>query len=265
MQRTLFICFASALGCAGCLPWMGVLYPVFGSFGTTSLGLLSGAETLPLQGDHFLRYHASQKAFAVPQLTRALVRCADKVAAEHPDATLLIGDLSAPRGGFLPGHRSHRSGRDVDIAFYASDAVGTPIKAVPLIHFDRFGVGLSNRHVRRFDTPRNWALVEALLNDAEIEVQWIFVSAGLKALLLDWALKNNRDLETVEKAASVLRQPGDSAPHDDHFHVRIYCPQDSSGHLCLDVDPIWPWISPAPLPPIPSDEVLLHAALDGLE
>lgn len=265
MVRRLLICSMVVLGCTGCLPWMGVLYPFTGSFGATNRGLLRGGENLPMQGDHFRRYHSSKKAFAVPQLAHALVRCADKVAAEHQGAVLRIGDISAASGGFLPGHSSHRSGRDVDLAFYTADQHLSPADGIPLAHFDRFGVGIRGTEPVLFDTARNWALVKALLSDEEIEVQWIFVSAGLKALLLQWALENEPDLSIVERAASVLRQPGDAAPHDDHFHLRIYCPKDTTGAHCIDVNPVWPWISPTPPPPMPSDEILLQAALEGLE
>ncbi len=254
-----------ALTASGCLPWFGTMYPFFGAFGTTSEGLLSGAETLPTQGAHFRRYHASSKAYAVPSLTAALVRAADAVAATYLDAVLLIGDMSGKRGGKIPGHSSHRSGRDVDLAFYVTDLWERSTEGYPLVHFDRFGVGAKDKTVRRFDTARNWALVEALLTDPAVEVQWIFVSNGLKALLLDWALRNDKDLKVLERAASVLRQPGDSAPHDDHFHVRIYCPRDTTGNLCVNTGPLWPWILPYPEPVLPTDEELLKIALEGLE
>ena len=107
--------------------------------------------------------------------------------------------------------------------------------------------------------------MKALLTDEEIEVQWIFVSAGLKARLLEWALENESDQQVLEQAASILRQPGDSAPHDDHFHVRIYCPKDKFGTYCVDTKPFWPWHEPPAPPPMPSDEVLLKAAVEGLE
>lgn len=265
MRPFLSILLATAIGCTGCLPWAGAVYPFSGTFGATSRGLLKGGKTLPRQGEHFRLYHASKKAFAVPQLVRALVRAADKVEEKHNGSILLIGDMSSAHGGFLPGHRSHRSGRDADLAFFTTDIWGKPVVEKGLIHFDRFGVGVRGGQVRRFDTAQNWALVEALMNDKEIEVQWIFVSAGLKALLLEWAVKNGEDLQTVERAASVLKQPGDSAPHDDHFHIRIYCPKDRFGALCLNTAPFWPWIEIPPPPPGPTREKLLRAALEGIE
>jgi penicillin-insensitive murein endopeptidase len=244
---------------------MGTIYPFFGTFGTTSTGLLRSAEAIPSNGAHFKLYHAPQKAYAVPSLVHALARSADKVADVYDGAVLRIGDSSAAHGGQLAGHSSHRSGRDVDLAFYTADIYGHPIDGIPLVHFDRFGVGTRGGTPVRFDTPRNWALVQALLTDEEIEVQWIFVSAGLKALLLEWALEHETDLNMVERAASILRQPGDSAPHDDHFHVRIFCPKDAFGTYCVDTKPFWPWHDLKPVPPSPSDEVLLKAALEGLE
>jgi penicillin-insensitive murein DD-endopeptidase len=259
------ILLATAIGCTGCLPWLGAVYPFPGTFGTTSQGLLKGGRTLPRQGENFRLYHASKKAFAVPQLVRALVRAADKVEKAHNGSMLLIGDMSSAHGGFLPGHSSHRSGRDADTAFFTTDLWGASVVENGLIHFDRFGVGLRDNRIRKFDTARNWSLVEALINDEEIEVQWIFVSAGLKALLLEWALENGKDLQTVERAAVVLKQPGDSAPHDDHFHIRIYCPKDRFGALCLDTPPFRPWVQKPSAPSGPTRETLLRAALEGIE
>jgi hypothetical protein len=36
----------------------------------------------------------------------------------------------------------------------------------------------------------------------------------------------------------VLHQPGDSLPHDDHFHVRIYCPVGDRHAWCVDRAPL---------------------------
>ena len=34
-------------------------------------------------------------------------------------------------------------------------------------------------------------------------------------------------------------QPSDSSPHDDHFHVRLYCAPDDLPYGCADRPPIW--------------------------
>lgn len=92
---------------------------------------------------------------------------------------------------------------------------------------------------RRFDTARNWQLVEALVTDPSIRVQWIFVSDPLGHALLQHARTHDRPAWVVEYAALVMRQPGDSAPHDDHFHVRILCTRADRFHGCKDRQPVW--------------------------
>jgi penicillin-insensitive murein endopeptidase len=137
------------------------------------------------------------------------------------------------------------------------------------VRLDRLGAGVRGEETCRFDDARNWALVEALIEDIAAEVQWIFVSRGLKARLLAFALGAGREPEIVERAASMLHQPGDSAWHDDHFHVRIYCPAGEAGRHCLDTGPLWPWVAErrggVNGPRGPDDGELLRLALEGLE
>ena len=57
-------------------------------------------------------------------------------------------------------------------------------------------------------------------------VQWVFVAAPLRNMLLDHALRIGEPELLRERARRVLVQPSDSSRHDDHFHVRIACPPD---------------------------------------
>jgi penicillin-insensitive murein endopeptidase len=92
------------------------------------------------------------------------------------------------------------------------------------------------------------------------------VSRGIKALLIEWGIDHARDIRTVERAADVLQQPGDSLPHDDHFHVRIYCPTNGEGAFCVDTGPLWPWVEKkrAETMSVLTDERILEAALEGV-
>jgi penicillin-insensitive murein endopeptidase len=263
---SLAVVVAGAAVC-GCLPWAALLPGASGSIGTASNGLLAAPDHLPAVGETFRYYRAGDRRYGTPELVGLVRRAADRVAAQHPGSVLLVGDLSGPHGGVISEHGSHRSGRDVDLAFFLTDPAGRPVRGTPLPRLDRFGVGLRGRSSLRFDTARNWSLVEALLADPQAAVQWIFVSRGLKALLLDFALDRGGDLETARRAAEVLHQPGDSPPHDDHFHVRIYCPAGQGSGPCRDLGPVWPWIEPPARAKATggySDEELVDLALDGL-
>jgi penicillin-insensitive murein DD-endopeptidase len=245
-RPSLALALAASLLAASCMPFGAVDLasgePV--SLGTASRGLLLGAAELPARGEHHLCYRRAEMRYGLPELVGLVERAAAKVAGGFPGSVLYVGDLSAERGGDEPGHASHENGRDVDLAFYASTPSGRAVKGFPVTRFDRFGVGLMEKSGKalRFDAARNWALVEALLSDEGADVQWIFASDGVRALLLRWALDHGRDLALTERAVTALKQPGDSAPHDDHFHVRIYCPPKSAG-VCEDLGPVWPWIA----------------------
>lgn len=248
----------------GCMPWIGIQKERGGTIGTSSHGLLVNGVHMPRRGKSFRFYHGGDRRWGTPEMIGMLKRIAGCVAEEHPGSILEIGDISSKTGGFIGGHRSHRTGRDVDLAFFSTDAKRRVVSASPLVRFDRFGVGVREKHSIAFDTKRNWKLVEAMLGDTQASVQWIFVSDGLKAKLLQWALDNDRDIELIERAASVLHQPGDSAPHDDHFHVRIYCPDDDFGAACQDMRPFWPWLTHPKREDKFNSDQLAKLALEGL-
>lgn len=249
----------------GCVSWLGIVHPGVDGIGTTSLGGLRNGVQLEIEGPHHRLYRRTDRAFGTEALVGLVKRVSAKVACRFEGAVLSVGDISQEAGGRIAGHSSHRAGRDVDFAFYVTDIMGEPVESTPLSRFDRFGLSSRDDEVVLFDTARNWALVEALLEDGTAEVQWIFVSRGLKALLIEWGLEHATHLETVAQALEVLRQPGDSAPHDDHFHVRIYCPEGISGVFCENTGPLWPWSSAKQASSTPySDEALANMALEGI-
>jgi len=131
---------------------------------------------------------------------------------------LLVGDLSSREGGSLRGHRSHRSGRDADVAFYYSDARGNRVQSARLLPVRASGAAASGL---RFDEARNWALVEVLVSDSAANVKSIFVAAALKRRLLAYAGRAGIDADLLARADAAMRQPARGRPHDDHFHVRI--------------------------------------------
>jgi penicillin-insensitive murein DD-endopeptidase len=266
MKIPSFLLLIVALFQTGCFHWLGLFCPFQGGIGTTSDGALNGEAHLTTDGEHYRLYRRADRAFGTPALVGAVERASVQVASLYPGTELAVGDLSANTGGRISGHRSHRAGRDVDFGFYVTDLLGEPVSSTPLSRFDRFGVSAREDEVLLFDTARNWALVEALIKDDAVDVQWIFVSKGLKALLIEWGIDHATDIEIVERAVDILKQPGDSAPHDDHFHVRIYCPLNREGAFCVDTGPIWPWVEEKRETDRHdfSREAVLSMALDGL-
>jgi len=211
------------------------------SIGTTGRGYLVGGRRLESGPGLAVRASAKERGadFGTAALVEALARAARHVAERHPGSVLWSGDLAAEHGGTLPPHKSHASGRDVDLAFYLDDAAGAPAESggMSWVSSDgRTAAGLT------FSAARNWALVEALLRDPAVQVQWIFVASHLEAMLLAAAREAGADALLIERAARVLQEPGDSSPHGDHFHVRVYCGEAERLEGCLDAPPFHPWI-----------------------
>lgn len=215
----------------------------------TSSGWLHRGATLPDEGPSFERARRGESTRAgVPRLLDALEQASAEVARAFPGGhRLRIGDVAAPLGGRHSRHRSHRSGRDVDILFYLASPTGVPVEPRGRVAFSRFGVAPDPEtgELVVFDDARNWHLVRTLLADPSIAVQWIFCSRGVKSRLLAHALAIEPDRALLARAAYVLAQPQNAAPHDDHFHVRVLCSQEESALGCRDVAPIWPWLRAA--------------------
>jgi len=92
-----------------------------------------------------------------------------------------------------------------------------------------------------FDVPRNWALVEALLKNPRIQDQYLFVANHIKHLLLTHARGAGAPKDLIRHARAVLKQPKDSSPHVEHFHLRIFCGLKERLEGCLDYGTIHPW------------------------
>lgn len=205
------------------------------SVGTASRGYLRGGLPLPVDRPGLRRRPVSVRRDAIygtAELVGVLQRAADQVARQWPGSLLFAGDLSALRGGDIPHHKSHNSGRDADLCFFTRGPGGLIADSPDHDRLNRDGV--NNDGSRLFDVPRNWALVEALVRDPQIQVQWIFVARHLEEKMISHAEKQGVDREVLKRARYVLHQPSDSLAHDDHFHVRLYCALEDRLRGCVN-------------------------------
>ena len=217
------------------------------SIGTSDRGYLREAVPLPDRGAGYERLRPSESSrYGTATLVHAIERAARAVDEAFPGGyPLRIGDLSAPHGGAHPRHRSHRSGRDVDLLFFVRDAGGLPTRNNGWMRFDRFGLSQMNGRAHHFDEARNWHLVRTLVMDAEARVKWLFCSNALKARLLRYAARHEGSPQAVLRASWVLHQPSRGDAHDDHFHVRVGCSQAERHLGCREQAPHWPWLNDA--------------------
>jgi Murein endopeptidase len=225
------------------------------------------AAALPSEGDGYQvhpDWRARGRSFAIEELVGGLTRAFARVEQAAPGGVAYVGDLSLRRGGDSSMHRSHESGRDVDIFYYAADRDGNPLPHLPaMLRFADDGsvaawsAGKTGRPIREplpdahLDLRRTWALVANLLSDPIVEVQWIFIHRPIVELLLQEAEHEKANPALVARAREILHQPTDARPHDDHMHVRVFCPAPSRMFGCVDKGPRrwwkkrWKYMGPA--------------------
>jgi len=236
---------------AGCLGTPTPLAPgLAGSIGVPHDGVQTGAAELPVRGPGFVRYRPhTPNDWANPKLVHAVEQAAATVARKRPGgAPLVIGDMSARYGGDIPGHASHEDGRDADLLWYVTTPAGAPVQNPGFIHMGSDGLAdvVGRSGFLRLDVAREWLLVKTLLQSPDIGVEWMFCARPVEALIIDYARARDEDPALLWHAETVLQQPGDSAPHDDHIHLRMACTGDLAVHGCEGGGPYWDWLPPQP-------------------
>jgi penicillin-insensitive murein DD-endopeptidase len=238
---------AALLGVSGCFNTPTPLAPgLRGTVGVPNRGVLTESQELPVRGPGFVRYRPmSSHYFGSPRLVRALQNAAADVRRLAPGgAPLSIGDLSAKYGGRIPGHDSHRSGRDVDLLFLVTTPAGASVQSPGFVRFEGDGLARVDNtpDYVRIDIERQWILLRSLLTSPEIDVQFMFVCHELEALLIDHARALGEPDALVWQAETVMLEPSDSLRHDDHVHLRIACAPDEGVTGCSGGGPRWQWL-----------------------
>ena len=218
------------------------------SIGSVTDGSLEGGIALPLVGPGFSFSLAKdpERRYGTVEVVAALRKAAAAVEAILPGGQLVVGDLSRPQGGDIPGHASHRAGRDVDLYFFLLGADDKPFPGKP-IPIEPNGRGTDYHDLAdgdddvpvRIDLARTWGFMEALVTDDQAHVNRIFLAEHLRTMLLDHAKKIGAPRAARERFGHVTCQP--RFPHDDHAHVRFYCSTDDIPLGCQDRKPVYPW------------------------
>lgn len=193
------------------------------SVGPANSGVLFNAVRMP-KGKHWVLMEPGL-AWGTQETIDYLKTAIEAVHAEHDAAhKLYIGHISAKKGGYLSPHKSHQSGRDVDISYFYK-------KKKKLRWYRRV-------NAKNLDRERTWSFVRALLTKTDVE--YIFINTSVQKLLKEHALKIGEDADWLDsvfqyrgkrgrkkkrkKAVSfpiIRHAPG----HDTHIHVRFYNPR----------------------------------------
>jgi penicillin-insensitive murein endopeptidase len=227
--------WAAAVMVAGCAELGVVGDGTTVSWGPPNEGVLVDGARLPREGEGFFvppRWAARGTQYGTDELIDTIAHVGRAVAAAHPGSRVAVGDLSIPGGGRSKHHRSHQTGRDVDLVLFARDASGKQVEVTEMRHFGPTGKTVDAGEPLWFDAERQWTVVRALVEAPGPGVANIFLYAPLRDLVLDHARTSGAPDAIVDMAGALLAQPGDSAPHDDHMHVRVYCSPADAG--CSD-------------------------------
>jgi len=205
--------------------WSRVAAPSAGpaaAIGEFANGCVAGAAPLPLDGPGYAVVRPSRKRFyGHPELVDFVERLGARAAAAGLPV-FYVGDMAQPRGGPLPfGHASHQTGLDADIWFTA-DTRARPTAAereTPVLP-SMLLPDLSGVDPARFG-PRQVSLLRLAASDPRVDR--IFVNPVIKLALCR------------SDGGAWLRRIRPWWGHDDHFHVRLACPEGSP--LCVPQRP----------------------------
>ncbi len=188
------------------------------SIGAYTAGCVSGAISLAPNGTGYqLMRPTRARSYGHPNLIRFIENLGKTANSQHW-GVLLIGDLGQARGGpTLSGHRSHQTGLDVDIWYLLSPQAATR----SLAFNERETWSAPSVLVAKSDAidDNQWSPVHEKILEAAArspEVDRIFVNPSVKRLLC-----------THQSGHDWLRKIRPWWRHDDHFHVRLKCPQHS--------------------------------------
>ena len=233
--------FAALAGSvAGCAQLGVVTDGTSVSIGRPSNGYLRDGHRLPDRGEGFMTrdvWKTRGNRFGTDELLDLLTGVGRRLAT-HKGPRLVVADLSGPNGGEShKWHRSHQSGRDVDLVYFVRDPKGAPFEADAMRVFDAQGKAKDGSGIT-VDIARTWLVVKELVTAHEATVQWVFMYEPIAQKVLEYALAHDEPEELVARVRLALKQPGDSAPHNDHMHVRVYCSDRDRYFGCEDIGPM---------------------------
>jgi murein endopeptidase len=179
--------------------------------GAPHRGVLLNAVQMP-EGDGYDLVDAA-RSWGTLETIVTLSLVLERLHREDPDAPVLqVGQLSSQRGGWLKRHKSHQTGRDVDLGLYYLDGVHWYAKAT----------------ASNLDVPRTFKLVSTLV-DTEL-VEYVFADRSIIQMLREHAQSLGTSAEQLERLFFDRAAAPDGAlrhawGHSTHLHVRFKSPR----------------------------------------
>lgn len=201
---------------AGAQEWAQVTGPAPGPtqvIGFYSAGCIQGAQPLPLEGPGYEAIRVSRNRYWGHPATLDFIRTFAERVRSAGQSHLYIGDIGQPRGGPMSfGHASHQVGLDVDIWFERQPGA----RRAPQERENPLLRSLVRSDDASIDDTVFTEQHTALLRTAATMpgVDRMFVNKWIKQRICNTATGNR----------SWLRKLVPWYGHDEHFHVRLFCP-----------------------------------------
>jgi penicillin-insensitive murein endopeptidase len=199
------------------------------SIGKPVAGCLAGGESLPFNGPGYQVIRISRDRYFGNPATVKFVEDLGRKAKAAGLEDFYVGDMSLPRGGPMPnGHASHETGLDVDIW----DNLDPKPFLLPQAREDVPLPSVLSANGKSLDPARFSAKQVTLLRLAATDprVDRIFVNPVIKRALCQGAFG------AAVGERSWLHRLRPWYGHDEHFHVRLACPEASPD--CVSQPPV---------------------------
>jgi hypothetical protein len=192
------------------------------SIGVPHRGRLFNGEPLAPGENYVILYQ--HRTFGAPHAVAEIQRVLDTYGEQFPGAhPLMVGDISFRTGRHIRPHRSHQSGRDVDISYPRYN---------PPPNFKRF------HHVRRrnLDVEKTFWLMKSFIDGGYVE--YVFMDRYFQRLLIEEARRQGAPEEWIDAVFQYPHWSGGKAiirharGHKNHFHIRFKC--HPSDRRCRD-------------------------------
>lgn len=197
-------------------------------------------------------------AYGTKETVDGISKAIERVHANFPGTQPIpIGHISSKHGGYLPVHKSHQAGRDVDLGYYFT---------TPQQYF-------VNGTKANLDLPRTLDLIKGFFAVSDIEM--IFIDTSIQKLLVDYAVAHGEDAGWLDRTFAIRQKQGVFAPirhvrgHKNHIHVRFASPSAVAlGRRVAGMVAIHPAPPPgtkgAPAPSTaPGEKLIAHKARSG--
>jgi penicillin-insensitive murein endopeptidase len=191
------------------------------AIGSTANGCLSGGVELPPDGQGYEVIRLSRRRYFGHDDTVDFLQGLGRRAQAAGLPVFYVGDMAQPRGGPLPfGHASHQTGLDADIWLTLDTKSGLPPAAreepdLPSMLLPGDPPSIDPAHFGR----RQVTLLRLAVADPRIDR--IFVNPVIKLALCSGFGG------ATEGGIDWLHRLRPWWGHDDHFHVRLRCPDAS--------------------------------------